>query len=1012
MSAQFVHLHLHSEYSLANSLIRVDEAIAKARQLGMPAIGLTDQANICGLVKFYKAALGAGIKPIVGVDAWIENEQNPSSPTRLTLLVKNKPGYSNLCRLLDRAYRSGQHNGKACISKVWFRDFGEGLIALSGAQEGEFGFALQQASSGRLDQLIDEYSGFFGNRFYIELRRVGKPREEEYIAEAIRWAGLKGLPVVATNDVNFISPENFQNHEVRVCIHEGRILSDKRRPRIFTDQQYFRSSTEMADLFSDIPEAILNTMEIARRCNFVMDMGNYYLPRFEVGKEKSVDQTLADEARIGLQLKFQEFPHLEPEKDHYDARLRFETDIIIEMGFSGYFLIVADFINWAKKNDIPVGPGRGSGAGSLVAWSLGITELDPIKQGLLFERFLNPERVSLPDFDIDFCMEGRDRVIEYVSEKYGRDKVSQIVTHGTMAARAVVRDVGRVLGMPYGFVDQIAKLIPFEVGMTLKKALKQEELLAERYQKEEELKELLDIARGLEGLARNVGKHAGGVVIAPSELTDFTTLYCEQGSDQMVTQFDKDDLEAIGLVKFDFLGLRTLTIIHKAVIAINNRFTVEDQEPVSLKNLQMDDTVTYDLIKTARTTALFQLESRGMRDLIKRLQPNCFGDLVALVALYRPGPLQSGMVDDFIDRKYGRASITYPHPLLEPILKPTFGVILYQEQVMEIARAMAGFSLGAADLLRSAMGKKNEEKMATQRTAFMEGALDNNISENTATDIYDLMEKFASYGFNKSHSAAYAMITYQTAWLKAHYPAHFMASSLSADMEHTDRVVTLIAECRDMGLAIVNPDINVCHYYFDAANDTQITYGLGAIKGLGFGAIEAVIQARQASGVFADLFDFCTRVDSKRINKRALESLIQAGAMDDLGPHRASLMATVPLALDLANQKSQNRRAGQSDLFGVEAPRATTASYTETSKWSEEELLTAEKTTLGLYLSGHPINGYRDELDQMVHARLADVSPDRDRAFVVAGLVVGMRTMSTRRGRMAFVTLDDQTARL
>jgi len=1012
MSAKFVHLHLHSEYSLASSLIRVKEAIARAGQLRMPAVGLTDVANICGMVKFYNAALHAGIKPIVGVDAWIENEKNPSAPTRLTLLVKDKPGYKNLCRLLDRAYRSAQHNGKACIRKIWFGELGEGLIALSGAQEGEIGLALQQASTERLRQLTDEYCSFFGNRFYLELRRVGKPREEEYIAQAVAWAALKGLPVVATNDVNFISPEHFHNHEVRVCINQGRTLSDKRRPRTFTNQQYFRSSAEMAELFSDIPEAIRNTMEISRRCNFVMDMGNYYLPRFEVGKENSVDQTLADKAREGLQLKFQEFPYLEPDRELYDTRLRFETDIIIEMGFSGYFLIVADFINWAQKNGIPVGPGRGSGAGSLVAWCLGITELDPIKQGLLFERFLNPERVSLPDFDIDFCIEGRDRVIEYVAEKYGRDKVSQIITHGTMAARAVVRDVGRVLGMPYGFVDQIAKLIPFEVGMTLKKALQQEALLAERYDKEDELKELLDIARGLEGIARNVGKHPGGVVIAPSKLTDFTTMYCEQGSDQMVTQFDKDDLEAIGLVKFDFLGLRTLTIIHKAVIAINSSAPGQDREPVSLKNLPMDDAVTYDLIKTGKTTGLFQLESRGMKDLIKRLQPDCFGDLVALVAMYRPGPLQSGMVEDFIDRKYGRASITYPHPLLEPILKPTFGVILYQEQVMEIARAMAGFSLGAADLLRSAMGKKNEKKMETQREVFIEGALNNNIAENTATTIYDLMQKFAKYGFNKSHSAAYAVILYQTAWLKAHYPAYFMASSLSADMEHTDRVVILIAECRDMGLAIVNPDINACQYNFDAATGTRITYGLGAIKGLGSGVIEAIIQARQASGEFADLFDFCTRVDNKRINKRALESLIQAGAMDDLGPHRASLMATIPLALDLANQKSQNRRAGQSDLFGVEAPRTATARYADIPRWSEEKLLSAEKQTLGLYLSGHPINKFRDELDLMIHARLTDVSPDRDRLFVVAGLVVGMRTLNTRRGRMAIVTLDDQTARL
>jgi len=1013
VTAQFVHLHLHSEYSLSNSTVRVRDAIAAARKFGMPAMGLTDQANIYGVVKFYKAALSAGIKPIIGADVWIHNEQKSNAPTRLSLLVKDQSGYKNLCRLLTQAYRSEQHNGKACIRKPWFKEHGKGLIALSGAQEGDLGIALLQATTDRVNQLIDDYSEYFGDKFYIELRRVGKPYEEDYLAEATSLAALKGVPVVATNDVNFLHREDFQIHEIRVCIHEGRVLSDNRRPRNFTEQQFFRSPQEMSELFRDIPEAIQNTGEIAKRCNYMMNLGDYFLPRFKVATSTTVDATLEEQARQGLGMKFEAHPERLNDTEAYQRRLQEEIDIVTSMGFSGYFLIVADFINWAKQKDIPVGPGRGSGAGSLVAWSLGITELDPIEHGLLFERFLNPERVSLPDFDIDFCMEGRDRVIEYVTRKYGRDKVSQIVTHGTMAARAVVRDVGRVLGMPYGFVDQIAKLIPFEVGMTLDKALKQEELLAERYEKEEELSEMVDIARGLEGLARNVGKHAGGVVIAPSELTDFTALYCEQGSDQMVTQFDKDDLEAVGLVKFDFLGLRTLTIIDRAVKAINDSDVGSEHGMVSLKELPADDSPTFDLLKRCQTTALFQLESRGMKDLIQRMQPDCFDDLVALVALYRPGPLQSGMVDDFIDRKYGRATIKYAHPLLEPILKPTYGVILYQEQVMEIARALAGYSLGSADLLRSAMGKKNEKKMATQREVFMDGSVKNDIAEKTATHIFDLMEKFAGYGFNKSHSAAYAVITYQTAWLKAHYPAHFMAASLSADMENTDRVVTLIAECRDMGLEIEEPNINTCQYDFEATGDGSITYGLGAIKGLGFAVIEALIHARNEKGKFTDLFDMCTRVDTKRINKRALESLVQAGALDDLGTHRASLVATLPLALDLAEQKFQNRRVGQSDLFGIEASHETAARYAETEEWSEEQILNAEKDTLGLYLSGHPIDGFREELDQIIHARLADLNPDRDRALVVAGLVVAMRIMNTRRGgRMAFVTLDDQTARL
>ena len=1011
MTAKFAHLHLHSEYSLANSVIRIPALVTKAIELGMPTIALTDQANIYGYVKFYKAALNAGIKPVVGVDTWIEQEQNLNSPTRLTFLVKDQVGYRNLCILLARAHREAQHNSKACIRKSWLHEFGDGLIVLSGAQDGDLGLALTQMTRDRAHQLLDEYCDLFGDRFYIELRRIGKAQEEEYITDAVELAAQRGLPVVATNAVHFLSPDDFQIHEIRVCIHDGRILNDKRRPKAFTDQQYLRSSEEMVDLFRDIPEAVDNTLEIAKRCNFVMEMGNYYLPKFQANEHKGVDEILVEEARKGLEQRMDEHSNAANEMDLYRDRLNTEIEIIIQMGFAGYFLIVADFINWAKTHGIPVGPGRGSGAGSLVAWALGITELDPIQHGLLFERFLNPERVSLPDFDIDFCMEGRDRVIDYVAERYGRDKVSQIVTHGTMAARAVVRDVGRVLGMPYGFVDQVAKLIPFEVGMTLGKALKEEDLLADRYNKEADIKELLDIARGLEGLARNVGKHAGGVVIAPSDLTDFTSLYCEQGNDQMVTQFDKDDLEAIGLVKFDFLGLRTLTIIDWAVANINSQ--MDNGQKLSLKDLPMDDKETFALLKTCKTTALFQLESRGMKDLIQRLQPDSFDDLVALVALYRPGPLQSGMVEDFIDRKYGRASITYAHPLLEQILKPTYGVILYQEQVMEIAKVLAGYSLGSADLLRSAMGKKKPKEMAKQRQIFLEGAEKNNIDEKTGTFIFNLMEKFAGYGFNKSHSAAYAMITYQTAWLKAHHPANFMAASLSADMEHTDRVVTLIAECRDMNLEVLRPSINTCQYFFEAITETEITYGLGAIKGLGFGVIEAIVQARENSGKFTDLFDFCTRVDNKRINKRALESLIQAGAMDDLGSHRASLIATLPVAIDLASQKTQNQQTGQSDFFGVEASHSDSTAYVPAPEWSKEQTLTAEKETLGIYLSGHPIDGFRRELDQIVHARLADVNPDRDRSMIVAGLVVGLRTMNTRRGeRMAFVTLDDQTARV
>ncbi len=1016
MQPPFIHLNVHSEYSLANSIIRIKDLVATAVGLEMPAVAMTDLANVFGLVKFYRRAVAAGVKPICGVDAWVENTSNFNAPYRLLLLAKNQQGYKGLCRLLSLAHTQAQHNGRACLRKEWLKELNAGLIAVSAAQDGELGQIILSGSIARAKQIADEYQLLFPDRYYVELQRVGRPHEEAYIDGALEIAGNCGLPVVATNDVQFLTAPDFDNHEVRVCIHDGRVLNDRRRPRHYTDQQYFRTPREMAELFADIPEAITNTVEIAKRCNFELEIGDYYLPNYPVPGSRTTTEHLREQSRAGLGRRLQEHRRdAEPSfsEQQYRDRLEMELDVIEQMGFPGYFLIVADFIRWAKDNEIPVGPGRGSGAGSLVAWSLGITELDPIEHGLLFERFLNPERISLPDFDIDFCMEGRDRVIDYVANYYGRDRVSQIITYGTMAARAVVRDVGRVMGMAYGYIDKIAKLIPFEVGMTLARALEQEEQLRERYEQDEDVHELLDIAQALEGLARNVGKHAGGVVIAPSSLTEFTALYCEQGGDQTVTQYDKDDLEAIGLVKFDFLGLRTLTIIDRALKRVNEQRAERDEPPLDIAKIPMDDAKTYALLKACRTTALFQLESRGMKDLIQRLKPDRFEDLVALVALYRPGPLQSGMVDDFIDRKHGRARIDYPHRALEPILKPTYGVILYQEQVMEIARVLAGYSLGAADLLRRAMGKKKPEEMARQREVFLKGALDREVEQKTASYIFDLMEKFAGYGFNKSHSAAYALITYQTAWLKAHYPAQFMAASLSADMEHTDKVVTLLAECRDMGLQVLSPDVNRCNYVFEPTGETEILYGLGAVKGIGYNVVEALIEARNRGGPFKDLFQLCARVDGKRVNRRALETLIQAGALDGLGSHRASLIATLPTALSLAEQQSTNRSAGQTDLFGVSASSSEVKSFQQVPEWTDEQRLTREKETLGLYLSGHPIDEYRGELDQIVDARLADLNPSQDRTMVVAGMVVGLRVMNTRRGdRMAFVTLDDQTARL
>ncbi len=730
---------------------------------------------------------------------------------------------------------------------------------------------------------------------------------------------------------------------------------------------------------------------------------------------EGIDAVLRREAASGLARRLDRIGGEEraaQEKGYLD-RLEMELGVIIKMGFAGYFLIVADFIRWARGNGVPVGPGRGSGAGSLVAWSLGITELDPIHYELLFERFLNPERVSLPDFDVDFCIEGRDRVIEYVTERYGRDKVSQIITHGTMAAKAVVRDVGRVLDHPYGYVDKIAKLIPMQLDMTLDKALEQEPLFKERYDKEEDVRALIDMGRKLEGLARSAGKHAAGVVIAPGPLTDYMPLYCEQGSTQTVTQFDMGDVEAIGLVKFDFLGLRNLTIIDRAIKLINAERAACAELPVAIEDIPLDDAKTFDLIKSAQTTALFQLESRGMKDLVKRLKPDRFEDIVALVALFRPGPLQSGMVDDFINRKHGRTAMRYPHPALEPILKPTYGVILYQEQVMQIARVLSGYTLGGADLLRRAMGKKKPEEMAKQRDVFVKGAEGNGVKPRLATDIFDLIEKFAGYGFNRSHSAAYALIAYQTAWLKAHHPAAFMAAVLSSDMDKTDKVVTMIAECRDMKLGILSPDVNRCHYEFVPVEDGKILYGLGAIKGLGRLATDAIVEARTAGGAFRDLFDFCRRVDARKVNRRTIEQLVRAGAFDETGPHRGAIFAALPAAMSGAERHTHDHLAGQSSLFGTVAEAPAAAVYPEAPAWSEDQRLDGERETLGLYLTGHPIARYATELAAITGSTIAELKPTEDKTTIVAGLIVAIRTTQTRRGdRMAFVTLDDRTGRL
>ena len=1016
----FVHLRLHSEFSISDGAVRVDDAVSAAAADAMPALALTDLANQFGLVKFYKAARAQGVKPIVGCDVWIAHDAERDAPFRALLLAASREGYLRLCAWLTRAYLSNQHRGRPELRREWFAEGTDGLIALSGARDGDVGQALLQGNAAGAQRLARQWSDAFPQRFFLEVQRAGRPDDDALVAATASLASTARLPVVATHPIQFLRPSDFRAHEARVCIAEGQILSDPRRPRPFTAEQYFTTQAAMLEKFADLPAALANSVAIAQRCNLAIPLGKSHLPLFPTPEGMTLDDLLRQEAIAGLERRLAElYPDAairETRRAEYAARLDFETRTIVQMGYSGYFLIVADFINWAKSHAVPVGPGRGSGAGSLVAYALGITDLDPLRYSLLFERFLNPERVSMPDFDIDFCQDGRDRVIDYVKQKYGAESVSQIATFGTLAAKAAVRDVGRVLDLPYPFVDGIAKLIPFQPGktVTLKRrqgepepnviyAREVEPLIGTREAEEEEVRELLALAEELEGLPRNVGMHAGGVLIAPGRLTDFCPLYVQAGAEAPVSQFDKDDVEAIGLVKFDFLGLTTLTILDWTLRYVRK---LDPGTEIALESLPLDDKAAYDIFKRGNTTCVFQFESRGMRDLLKQAPPTRFEDIIALVALYRPGPME--LIPDYIARKSGRERVEYVDSRLAPILEPTYGVMVYQEQVMQIAQEIGGYTLGSADLLRRAMGKKKPEEMALQRDIFVAGAQKNGLPKHKADQLFGLMEKFAGYGFNKSHSAAYALVAYQTAYFKAHHAAAFMAANLSLVMDDTDKVKAFYDDAIAQGLAVLAPDINASQHRFEPVDTRRISYGLGAVKGTGGAAIEAIVSARNDGGRFADLFDFCKRVDKRMVNRRAVEALIRAGAFDSIDSRRSALLASVGIALEWAERADATR--SQVSLFGEEAA-AQAVGLVASREWTDAERLTNEKTALGFYLSGHPFADYAAELAPIIRTSLANLQPRSDRVLI-AGIVTTLRVQTSRRGKMAFVTLDDGKGRV
>ena len=1009
----FVHLRLHSEFSVVDGTNRIDDAVQVAADDKQPALALTDLNNLFGTIKFYKEARSKGVKPLLGAEIYLESlTQDANHLSKMILLVQSQQGYLNLCELLSRGWTQNVHKAVGVIKLAWLQELSQGLIALSGAQSGPVGQALVQGDLSRASELALQIAGIFPHRFYIELQRAGRADDEAHVVAAVQLASHLNLPVVATHPVQFTKPDDYEAHEARVCISEGEILGNQRRVRKFTREQYFKSSAQMLDLFEDIPSAVANTLEIAKRCNVSLVLGKPQLPDYPTPNGMAIDEYFRFSSHEGLKDRlvhlYPDATKREAERQRYEERLEFEINTILKMGFPGYFLIVGDFINWAKNNGCPVGPGRGSGAGSLVAYSLKITDLDPLQYNLLFERFLNPERVSMPDFDIDFCQTNRDRVIDYVKDKYGRNAVSQIVTFGTMAARAAIRDVGRVLDMSYTFCDGISKLIPNKPGqhITIDGAVKEVPMLAERLEKEEEVKTLLELAKKLEGMTRNVGMHAGGVLIAPGKLTDFCPLYQQPGSESAVSQFDKDDVEAAGLVKFDFLGLATLTILEIARQFIQTRH--QGQENFAFENIPLDDVATYRLFQDGKTEAVFQFESRGMQGMLRDARPTRLEDLIALNALYRPGPMD--LIPSFVARKHGREKVEYPHPLVEGMLSETYGIMVYQEQVMQTAQILGGYSLGGADLLRRAMGKKKAEEMAEHREIFRKGAAGNNIPAHKADEIFDLMERFAGYGFNKSHAAAYSLLAYHTAWVKVHYTAEFFCANMTVEMDDTDKLKVLYEDAIKMGMAFEAPNINRGTYRFEPISDKTIRYGLGAIKGSGEQAIEAIVAARESGGAFTSVYDFARRVDRSRLNKRTIEALIKAGAFDCLDLNRASLLASVDRAFDFATASQAN--VNQGGLFDMgddtHGSSQQEPELVNAMPWGVKERLTQEKTALGFYLSGHLFDEVDREVRSFVKTRIDDLMDSRD-AQLLTGIVSDMRIINGQRGRLAIFKLDDKS---